>query len=212
MAGSKNLYSRWVSGNLYFYTAAGVEICHFDGTARQFILPSGAVLAADSAQFPAGLTIGGAPAAAAAMQAITKAVAAYTDTTAKDTFTVTVPNAAHAAVIEVDVIGVLGAGGAIGAGEGSRNSKYQVVLARTAGVNAVATASAAIGGAEAHVAGAASVTSVVVTLSAIAGAVGAANTFTIKVAITKSGGASDNHTAVATARILNQNAAGVTIA
>lgn len=157
------------------------------------------------------LNLGGAPGGAAAQSALTKAVTAFSDTVAKAIFTVTVPNAKHAAAIEVEVISVLGAGGAIGAGEGSRISKYQVVLARTPGVAVVATASAAIGGAEAHVAGAASVTSGVVTLSAITGAVGAVNTFTILLAITKSGGASDNHTCVASARILNQNAVGVTI-
>lgn len=159
------------------------------------------------------LSVGGTavPGAASVMTSVTKAVTAFTDTTAKAVWTVTVPNAAHAAVIEVDVLGVLGAGGAIGAGEGSRISKYQVVLARTAGVNVVATASSAMGGAEAHVAGAASVSSVVVTVSSITGAVGASNTFTINVAITKSGGASDNHTLVGTARVLNQNATGVTI-
>jgi len=162
----------------------------------------------------ASLNVGGTGVAGAAsvQSTITKAVTAFSDTVAKAVFTVTVPNAVHAAVIDIDIVGVLGAGGAIGAGEASRVSKYQVVLARTAGVNVVATASSAIGGAEAHVAGAANVTSVVVTLSAITGAVGASNTFTINAAITKSGGASDNHTCVASARILNQNATGVTIA
>lgn len=170
--------------------------------------------AVDTLRATTDINVGGTgvPGAAAVETSKTKAVTAFTDTTAKDVFTVTVPNAAHAAMIEVDLLGVLGAGGAIGAGEGSRVSKYQVTLARTAGVNVVATLSSAIGGAESHVAGAASVTSVVATLSAISGAVGASNTFTIKVAITKSGGASDNHTLVASARVLNQNATGVTIA
>lgn len=41
---SKSLYSKWVSGNLYFYTASGSEICHFDGANRKLVLPSGATL------------------------------------------------------------------------------------------------------------------------------------------------------------------------
>lgn len=155
----------------------------------------------------------GVPGAASVQTEITKAVTAFTDTTAKDVFTVTIPNAAHAAVIEVDSLGVLGAGGAVGAGEACKNSKYHVSVVRTAGANAVATVSAEVGtGAAATVAGGNNVTSVVVTASAIAGAVGDPNTFTIKVAITKAGGASDNHTGVFTARILNQNATGITIA
>jgi hypothetical protein len=160
------------------------------------------------------LSIGGTGVAGAASveTRITKAVTAFTDATAKDVFTVTVPNAAHAAVIEVDLLGVLGAGGAIGAGEATRNVKYHIVLARTAGVNVVAGVSSAIGGAEAHVAGGDAITSVVATLSAITGAVGASNSFTIKVAITRSGAGATNHTLVASARVLNQNATGVTIA
>lgn len=155
----------------------------------------------------------GVPGAATTQTEITKAVTAFTDTTAKDVFTVTIPNAVHAAVIEVNSLGVLGAGGAVGAGEAVKNSKYYVSVVRTTGVNAVATVSAEVGtGAAATVAGGNNVTSVVVTASAIAGAVGDPNTFTIKVAITKAAGASNNHTLVASARILNQNATGITIA
>lgn len=157
------------------------------------------------------INLGGVPGGASAQSQLTKAVTGFADTTAKDVFTVTVPNAKHAAVIEVDVLAALGAGGAIGAGEATRVSKYQVVLARTAGVAVAAAASAAIGGAAATVAGGDAITSVVVTVSSITGAVGAVNTFTIKVAVTRSGAGATNHTVVATARILNQNVAGVTI-
>lgn len=165
-------------------------------------------------QFATSVTVGGTGVAAAAATATkqTKAVTGMADTVATATFTVTVPNAKHGAIINVDVIATLGAGGAIGAGEGSRVSRYQIVLARTAGVAVVATVSSAIGGAEAHVAGAASVSTAVVTASSITGAVGATNTFTINVAITKSGGASDNHTAVVSAEIVNEFATGVSIA
>lgn len=208
-----------IAGSIAGVTASAAEVNVLGGVTGGTITASKGVVvdankAVDVLRSTTELSTGGTgvAGAAAVRTIITKAVTAFTDTTAKAVFTVTVPNAAHAAVIEVDCLGVLGAGGAIGAGEGSRISKYQVVLARTAGVNVVATASSAIGGAEAHVAGAASVSSVVVTVSAITGAVGASNTFTINVAITKSGGASDNHTGVFTACVLNQNATGVTIA
>lgn len=168
----------------------------------------------DLVQAKTSMSIGGTgvPGGAGVETHITKEVTAFTDTTPKTVFTVTIPNGAHEAVIELDFLGVLGAGGAIGAGEASRASKYQLVIARTAGVNAVGGLSAAIGGAAANVAGAANVTSVVATLAAVSGAVGATNTIDVQVAITKSGGASNNHTCAASARILNQNATGITIA
>lgn len=158
------------------------------------------------------MNLGGVPGAAASQTQAIKSVTAFADTVAKAVFTVTVPNSKADAVIEVDVLGALGAGGAIGAGEASKAAKYQVIVTRTAGVAAVVGVSAAIGGIGSAVAGAATVTSVVVTASAVSGAVGAVNTFTILVAITKSGGASDNHTAIAFARLINQFGAGVTIA
>lgn len=154
----------------------------------------------------------GVPGAASVQTELTKAVTAFADTVAKAVFTVTVPNAAHAAFIEVDCLGVLGAGGAIGAGEATFASKYRVGLARTAGVNVVAAVSSVIGGVAATVAGGDAITSVVVTVSAITGAVGATNTFTINVAITRSGAGATNHTGLFVARLANQNITGVTIA
>lgn len=143
---------------------------------------------------------------------INKAITGIADNTATAVFTVTIPNAAHSASIRVKLHGSLGAGGAIGANESSQDATYNVDITRTAGVNAVATISA-VGAqpAAASVAGAANA-AVSGELSAISGAVGAANTFTINVKIAKSGGSSANHTCVAHAELLNANATGVTIA
>lgn len=148
---------------------------------------------------------------ASTSQIVNKATTGLTDTTATDIFTVTVPNAKHTAAFEVDVLGVMGAGGAVGAGETSRLSKYQLVVTRTAGLAAVVTVSSAIGGVQSKVAGADNITSVVVTCSAMVGANSAAQTFTVKAAITKAAGAADNHTAVSSIRSLNQNATGITV-
>lgn len=168
----------------------------------------------DSMQVTGQSSVGGTgvPGAASVMSSLTKAATGLADTVATDVFTVTVPNAAHTAAIEIDVLGVMGAGGAVGAGETSRLSKYQLVVTRTAALAAVATLSSAIGGVQSKVAGADNITSVVVTASAMAGATSATQTFTIKVAITKAAGAADNHSLIATARLLNQNVTGVTIA
>ena len=150
--------------------------------------------------------------AATVVTEITKAVAAFTDTVAKDVFTVTIPNAAHAAMIEIDLLGVTGAGGAVGAGESTAVAKYTMTVVRTAGVAGVVVLATIFGDQEAGVAGADILTSVIATVSGMTGANGAEQTFTILAAITKSAGASDNHTLVATARILNGNASGITLA
>lgn len=142
---------------------------------------------------------------------INKAVTTFTNAVAKATFTITVPNAAHSATIEVEVTGSLGAGGAIGANEASATNSYKISIARTAGVNAVAAISAAYGAAASAVAGAATVTCTAA-MSAVSGAVGATNTFTVDVTISRSGGSSDNHTCLCYAKLMNANVTGVTIA
>lgn len=156
--------------------------------------------------------LGGAAGGARSQVEMTKAVTGLTDTTAIDVFTVTVPNAKHAAVIEVDAVGVMGAGGAVGAGETIKASKYHVAVNRTAGLAAVVTVSAAVVTTQSKVAGADNITSTVVSASAMTGANSATQTFTIKVAVTKAAGAADNHTCFATAKLLNGNASGMTIA
>ena len=142
---------------------------------------------------------------------INKAVTAFTDAVAKATFTITVPNAAHSAAVQVQFTASIGAGGAIGANEASATISYDIAIARTAGVNAVATISTAYGSAAAAVAGATTCT-VTAAMSAVSGAVGATNTFTIDVTITRGGGSSDNHTCLCYAKLMNANASGITIA
>lgn len=163
------------------------------------------------AQIKNYLSLGGAPGALATTVMLVKNVTGLTDTTATAVLTITVPNAAHTAVINVDALGVLGAGGAVGAGECSKLAKYQVVVTRTAALAAVITVSSAIGGVQSKVAGADSITSTVVTASAVSGANSVTQTFTVKVAITKGGGSSDNHTCLVYASCINQNANGVTM-
>jgi hypothetical protein len=155
---------------------------------------------------------GGSGGTATSRTEINKTVTGIADATATAVFTVTVPNAAHSANIEVTLNGSLGAGGAIGADEAGASIKYNVMVNRTAGVNAVAVISAGYGSSgSAGVAGSNTCT-VTGDLGAISGAVGAANTFTIRVTVTKGGGASANHTCTAHAVLVNKNATGVTIA
>lgn len=166
--------------------------------------------AGDNALAYGGATSGAG--AATSRTEINKAITAITDAVAKATFTVTIPNGAHSASLKVKLVGSLGAGGAIGANEASQSVEYHIDIARTAGANAVATIGAAIGQpASAAVSGAATV-AVSAALSAISGAAGATNTFTVDVTVTKSGGSSDSHTCLCYGQLVNANASGVTIA
>jgi hypothetical protein len=142
---------------------------------------------------------------------LNSAIASIPDAVATAALTITIPNAAHSASLLVRVTGSLGAGGAIGANEATATNTYLIALTRTAGVAAVASISAALGGAAVAVAGAATVTCTAA-MSAVSGAVGATNTFTVNVTITRSGGASTNHTCLVYAQLMNANASGITIA
>ena len=142
---------------------------------------------------------------------ILKSVTGITDAVATDTITVTIPNAAHGASLKLTLKGSLGAGGAIGANEATGTISYDVAIARTAGVATVAVASTAYGSATAAVAGAATIT-ITAAVSAISGAVGATQTFTITTTISRGTGASTNHTCQVLAEVINANASGVSIA
>jgi hypothetical protein len=143
---------------------------------------------------------------------INKAVSAIANNTATAVFTVTVPNAAHSASIRVRLTGSLGAGGAIGANESTQDATYNINITRTAGVATVATIGAVVGQPAAASVVGANNAATTGTLSAISGAVGATQTFTINVTIARSGGSSDNHTCLAYAELMNANATGITIA
>jgi hypothetical protein len=141
-----------------------------------------------------------------------KVITGVQDGVATLAYTVTVPNAMLSASFEVDLLAIIGAGGAIGAGEAIKLAKYQITVVRTAGVNAVATIGAVIGGSSANVAGATTVSVATVTLGAVSGAVGVVNTFPINITITKAGGASQNHIAAIQAEFQHEWISGITVA
>lgn len=153
----------------------------------------------------------GAAGGAASSRKLTKTVTGLADTVATDVLTITVPNAKANAVVRVTLLGSLGAGGAIGAGEAFGNVSYDFSIGRTAGVNATGLISTVYGSSKNAVAGAATIT-VAGALSSVTGAVGVVNTFTVTCAITKSGGSSASHVAVVMAEVLNSFASGITIA
>lgn len=140
-----------------------------------------------------------------------KRVTAIADNVATTILTATIFNLAQSAMIRITLVGSLGAGGAIGANEASGSVSYDIVIARTPGLNAVAAITAAIAGAVSSVAGGATVT-VTAALAAVTGAAGASNALQIKVTIARGSGASTNHTCLVIAEVINANAQGVTIA
>jgi hypothetical protein len=141
---------------------------------------------------------------------IQKAIASMADATFTDMFTVTVPNGAHSARVRVQLAGSKGAGDAEGANGSTSVITYDIAITRTSGVATVATVSTAYGSAVATI-GAANAVATTLQVSAMSGAVGATQTFTIQAKVTRGAGASTNHTCVGILEILNANATGVSI-
>jgi hypothetical protein len=129
------------------------------------------------------------------------------DNTATAVFTVTVPNANHAACIRVIA---LGSSGSTDAFESSAVLEGQIVVARTTGANAVVTAAAAALTGTATVAAGAALTSFAYGVSAVAGAAGASNTFDITVTINDSGNLGSNQ-CVMYLEAMNAESSGLTI-
>ena len=137
---------------------------------------------------------------------IIKKVTGISDNVATDIFTVTIPNANHAAAIKVTL---LSSNGGTDAFESSRVANGAIVVARTTGVNAVAVAAALDDAGIATVAGGATHT-LAYNVSAITGAVDASNSFTIQVTIDDSGNLGSNQI-ITTAELLNSEATGISI-
>jgi len=155
------------------------------------------------------LNIGGAAAAATTASELVKVVTAISDNVATAVLTITVPNAAHGALVEVTVVGYAGASGAIGAFECVTGVSYNVAVARTPGVAVGATISSAFGSAAAVVAGAGTMTcTAAVTLTGEG--VTVTNTVTVDATINASATA-DAHRCMVFARILNSQASGITL-
>lgn len=207
-----------VSNSIAGLTATAAELNKNAGVTGGAVIASKTMVtdansAVDNLRATTSRTLGGTgvPGAANVVYEMTKEVTAIADNTATAILTITVPNAAHAATVEVDVLGRLGAGGAIGADEGVSSSKYIISVARTAGVASVAVVGAQLGVAQASVVGGATVTAVV-TQTATGEGVGVTNTHVVKITIARGSGTSANHKCDVRARLQNANASGVTIA
>jgi len=148
----------------------------------------------------------GASGAATSGTRVQKKVTGIADNSATAVLTVTVPNANEAAAIRLLFVS---SNGSTDAFESSRSASGMVVVARTAGANAVATAATLDDAAIATVAAGATHT-LAYAVSAISGAPDAVNTFTVTVTIDDSGNVGGNQ-CVIIAELLNAEATGVTI-
>ncbi len=214
----------YASGNILFFGASATDVLQIRTTC---VNPNGddskicGLSAARWQQFLVGsngVVIGGTgapsiiPGTVTSASIFTKPVTAIANAVATAVVTVTIPNGAHAGTLRVNLLGSLGAGGAVGANEASASIGYDVTFSRTTGVNAVAAIATAYGSSgSAAVAGAATCT-ITAAVSAVSGAVGAANTFTLNVTISRGSGSSTNHTCFVFGELLNSNATGITVA
>jgi hypothetical protein len=124
--------------------------------------------------------------------------------TVTDFFTVTVPNAIMGGAVFVKVSSTLGDG------DSTDSALYCVGISRVAGAAAKAVIGAKTGAGA--TAGATANAVITGSVSAMSGAVGAVNTFTIQFKNARSAGAADNHPTVAIGLLVNHLASGLTIA
>lgn len=157
------------------------------------------------------MDFGAAAGAANSLSRLVKSVTAIVDDTLTAILTVTVPNAAHAALLKIQLLASLGASGTIGAYEASAAAEGLVVITRTPGVALVATAATLEMAAAAKVVGADDIT-LAYELSTVTGGVTVSETFTVKVKITKGAGNSALHRCLVVAELLNAAATGITVA
>jgi hypothetical protein len=163
-------------------------------------------VATTSLQSSGDVRVGGAAGAATTYRAITKKVTGIADNSATDVLTVTVPNGNHAAALRLLL---LSSNGSTDAFESSRTAIGNIVIARTAGLNAVAAAATLTGDQIATVSGGATHL-LSYGVSSISGAVGATNTFTVTVTINDSGDVGSNQVVVF-AELLNAESTGITL-
>ncbi len=164
-----------------------------------------------SSFFAPVLGIGGTSATAATVEYVTtKTVTGLADAVATTVFTITVPNASHAAVLKVKAIGSLGAGGAVGAYEASMAGDFTIGVTRVVNVAAVSAATSLSATASVTSAGAATCT-LARSLAAWSGATNDVNTQAIQMTVTRGSGTSTNHVVQLHITVLNANANGVTV-
>lgn len=171
----------------------------YDTTLKQLFVCQGA-----GVFVPVGSAGGLAAGAAGSINTVRKLLTAMTDATFTDLCTITVPNAVNAAGIRVTTVG------ALGDGDSAQMTQFHGAVSRIAGAATGCTFGAAITAGTNN--GATANAALAVQASGMTGAVGAQQTFTVQIKVTKSAGSSANHVLVASVELLNCFGAGITIA
>lgn len=127
-----------------------------------------------------------------------------------DLLTITIPNVGASSLIQVDLVGALGAGGAMGEFESTTGRTVYITVTRVANVNSDTTLTVISNAADAHVAGGAGIT-LGTQMSATAGGPTDIQTLTLQGRVVRGGGTSNNHSISIRALILKQFVQGVAI-
>lgn len=186
-------------------TASGSASNDFSGSTGTFKTSSGTnTLSGDVVVAAAKYLSMGVPAAAESCQTLMVGKTGIADNTATSMITVTVPHAAHSAVLKLTILG------AVTAGASTRCATGLVTFTRTAGdVDAVGTAATLDDAAIATVAAGETLT-LAYALTSVAGANTGAQTFDVQVTLNTSAGATA--ACLIKAELLNLSGTGVTMA
>ena len=214
LTSTDNTYDIGASGatrprNIYAGSSVYAGAASSVGWAGRSSFSSGAdgTITAGNAAFDGFTRLNLGPAGAATTTSkLLKKVTAIADNTATTVFTVTIPNANHAASIKLRF---LSSNGSTDAFESSRTAEGTVVIARISGA---ATAATAVAISDAAIATSGTNThTLAYSVTAMTGDVSATQTFEIQVTIDDNGNVGGNQV-VAIAEVLNAEATGVTIA
>jgi hypothetical protein len=127
-----------------------------------------------------------------------------------DILTITIPNNGLSALIQVDIEGSLGAGGAVGEFESTTGRVIYIAVTRVININSDATMTVSVNAADAHVIGGAGVT-LGTQLGPLTGAANATQTIKIQARVVRGGGTSNNHSLAIRSQILRGITGGVQI-
>lgn len=162
-----------------------------------------------------GLSLGGPLGTANSANEVIGVYTGIANNSATATMTISIPNQACAASLELTFLVALGAGGTYGQYEGILTSKGLVAIERLAAGTAAVSGPSANTITQAQSVQGTTASGQTITLtaatSAISGTASAVNTFTINLTIARSGAGSTNHLATIYARLINMVGGGCSI-
>ncbi len=127
------------------------------------------------------------------------------DATATTIFTISCPNISCAAIIHVEAIGSLGAGGAVGAFESSIAASFDIAVSRTAGVQAISAVASLYGSTGSATSAGADTAAIARSVNSWGGGVTAVNTQVVLMTVTKGAGSSTGHQVMLLVTVVNTN-------